>query len=103
LHEIATGRNTGRIISHRGEYSAGMRISGNSPDFASTAFYEVRVRLLSMSCDSFLLLLCDEALYHSLQWRGWIGELREKGKLAVRVRKQDLPLGGRSDARDWLL
>jgi hypothetical protein len=33
LHNIATGCNPDRIVSHRNAYSAGMRTSGNSPYF----------------------------------------------------------------------
>ena len=50
-----------------------------------------------------LRLSGNEVLYHSLQWKGWIGELREKGKLAVRVRKPDLPRDGRLRDRDYVL
>ena len=34
LHGIATGCNPDRMISHRSARSAGMRTSGDSPDFA---------------------------------------------------------------------
>ena len=47
--------------------------------------------------------LHNEVLYHLQQYIGYIGDLPEKGKTAMRVREPDLPRSGRSGDRDWVL